>query len=92
MRGRMIELHANHTVAGNPDRFRAGVTVIKDGDASWRDGLSVPAKLSAAALSWPLFGRYGYRYDGRAGPRSRPARAAPLPSGEQRAETSGPRR
>ena len=97
MRGRMIELHANHTVTGNPDRFSTGITVIKDADESWRDGLSVSAKLSAAALSWPLFRRYGYRYGGRPGPGSRPAGPVQQPAreqraGEQQAETSGPRR
>jgi len=62
MRGRLIELHTNHTVTGNPDRFLTGVTIVRDRDDSWRTGLSLSAKLAATALSWPLFWRYGYRY------------------------------
>jgi hypothetical protein len=82
MRGQTIELHTNHTVTGNPDRFRTGVTIIRDSDDSWRDGLSASARLSAAVLSWPLFRRYGYRYVGRrstgpAGPRAAAAAAQP---------------
>ncbi|HZB32328.1 MAG TPA: sulfotransferase [Streptosporangiaceae bacterium] len=64
MRGRTIELHTNHTVTGNPDRFRTGATVVRDRDDAWRTGLSGPAKLAAVTLSWPQFRRYGYRYGG----------------------------
>jgi len=62
LQGRVIELGVNHTVTGNPDRFRSGATVIRDADDSWRASLPASAKLAAAALSWPLFWRYGYRY------------------------------
>jgi len=61
---RMIDLHANHTVTGNPDRFRTGATVIRESDDSWRAGLPVTARLAAVALSWPLLRRYGYSYGG----------------------------
>ncbi len=64
MQGRMIQLHTNHTVTGNPDRFRTGATIIRDSDESWRAGLPASAKLAAATLSWPLLQRYGYRYRG----------------------------
>lgn len=64
VRGRSIELHPNHTVTGNPDRFRAGATVITDSDDRWQAGLPVRARLAALALSWPLFRRYGYAYGG----------------------------
>lgn len=60
MDGRLIELHANHTVTGNPDRFRTGATIIRESDDSWKTGLSAPAKLTAATVSWPLSWRYGY--------------------------------
>jgi hypothetical protein len=60
MHGPMIELHVNHTVTGNPDRFRRGTTVVRSSDDSWMAGLSVPEKLAAVALAWPLFRRYGY--------------------------------
>ncbi len=64
LRGRTIELHTNHTVTGNPDRFQTGASVIRDRDDSWTTGLSMRARLAAVALSWPLFRRYGYRYGG----------------------------
>jgi hypothetical protein len=64
IRGRTIELRTNHTVTGNPDRFRTGATVIRDRDDYWKTGLSRSAKLAAVALSWPLFRRYDYGYGG----------------------------
>jgi hypothetical protein len=60
LRGREIELHTNHTVTGNPDRFRTGRTVVRDRDDAWKTVLTKPAKLAATALSWPLSKRYGY--------------------------------
>ncbi len=68
MRDRTIDLHTNHTVTGNPDRFRTGATTILDKDDSWQTGLSVSAKLAATTLSWPLFQHYGYRYRARSSP------------------------
>lgn len=62
--GRTIELHTNHTVTGNPDRFETGPTPVRDRDDAWRARLSAPAKLAAVTLSWPQFRRYGYRYAG----------------------------
>ncbi|RGC67690.1 hypothetical protein C5N14_18080 [Micromonospora sp. MW-13] len=61
VRGRTVELRTNHTVTGNPDRFRTGVTVIRDRDDSWRRTLSRADRLAATALAQPLFARYGYR-------------------------------
>lgn len=61
VRGRAVELHVNHTVLGNPDRFNRGPTTIRDTDDGWRAGLPAPAKLAATTISWPLLGRYGYR-------------------------------
>ncbi len=63
VRGRVIELHTNHTVTGNPDRFRTGATHIRDTDDSWRARLPGPARLTAQALSSPLLARYGYRWE-----------------------------
>jgi hypothetical protein len=73
MRGRHVDLHPNHTVTGNPDRFQSGPVVVRGSDDAWRAELSPAAKLAAGALSWPLFVRYGYRYStARAGaPRAR---------------------
>jgi len=64
MRNRMIELHVNHTVTGNPDRLRAGATLIRDSDDSWKADLPRPARLAAETLSWPRLWRYGYRRGG----------------------------
>ena len=60
--GRTVDLHVNHTVTGNPDRFLTGRTEIRLRDDQWRVGLPCRARLATLALSWPLLGRYGYRY------------------------------
>ncbi|GAB4586050.1 sulfotransferase [Nocardia sp. IFM 10818] len=60
MRGRTVELHRNHTVTGNPDRFHTGATLIRPTDDAWRAGLPAPARRTVTALSWPLAWRYGY--------------------------------
>ena len=70
VRGRVVDLHVNHTVLGNPDRFHTGPTTIRDPDDSWRAGLPASAKLAAITISGPLFGRYGYRYRGTFSPES----------------------
>ncbi|WP_433654331.1 sulfotransferase [Nocardia sp. CA-128927] len=59
---RTVELHTNHTVTGNPDRFNIGATVIRPSDDSWRTGLPQSAQRTVAALSWPLTRRYGYEF------------------------------
>jgi hypothetical protein len=68
VRGRVVDLHTNHTVTGNPDRFRTGETVIRDRDDAWRTGLPAAARATAMALSFPQRLRYGYRYTRPAGP------------------------
>lgn len=73
VRGRTVELHTNHTVTGNPDRFATGPTVLRATDDRWRTELPAAARLAATTLSGPLFGRYGYRYCGTFG--AAPARA-----------------
>jgi hypothetical protein len=60
MWGRTIELRTNHTVTGNPDRFRTGSTLIRDRDDAWVSGLPASARAAATTLSWPLSRRYGY--------------------------------
>jgi Sulfotransferase family len=64
VQGRTVELHANHTVTGNPDRFLSGATVIRPTDNPWQSSLPTQAKLAVLAWSWPQFHRYGYRYAG----------------------------
>ncbi|MEU6999755.1 sulfotransferase [Nonomuraea sp. NPDC046570] len=75
IRDRTVDLHTNHTVTGNPDRFRTGATVIRDRDDSWKGSLTLPARLAAVTLSTPLFHRYGYRYSGTLTTGSRNAEA-----------------
>ena len=75
VRGRVVDLHVNHTVLGNPDRFTVGPTTIRETDDGWRAGLPASAKLAAMTISWPLLGRYGYRYRGTFS--SKPARTRP---------------
>ncbi|HEX3765884.1 MAG TPA: sulfotransferase [Kofleriaceae bacterium] len=74
--GRTAELRANHTVTGNPDRFRSGTTLIRPDDAAWRSELSAGAQIATVALAWPLMKRYGYTLGA-------------LPAGKEHAWTSG---
>jgi len=60
VRDRLVELHGNHTVTGNPDRFQTGPTAIGERDDAWRSGLPARARLAATAISWPVRRRYGY--------------------------------
>lgn len=70
--GRVADLGVNHTVTGNPDRFRTGQVTIRDADDAWTASLPLRARLAVVALSWPLARRYGYRY---AGTLARPEKA-----------------
>jgi hypothetical protein len=62
--GRIAKLRDNHTVTGNPDRFRSGATEIRAFDSMWQAELSTRAKLATLALSWPLLTHYGYSLRG----------------------------
>jgi len=54
-----VVLGVNHTVAGNPNRFRTGpVTIALDDE--WRTRMPWPRRLAAHGLTWPLLVRYGY--------------------------------
>ena len=66
--GRTVTLRTNHTVTGNPDRFRNGETVIRERDDAWRTGLPASSRAVAMAVSFPQRLRYGYRYGRRAAP------------------------
>ncbi len=85
VRGQTVTLHTNHTVTGNPDRFRHGETVIRPTDESWRTGLPRSARLATMAVAWPMAWRYGYRATGglRRPPRrvTAPVSAAPVSAG-----------
>jgi len=58
-----VVLGGNHTVAGNPDRFRSGsVTIVSD--EKWRRRMPRHRQLATAAASLPLLHRYGYPITG----------------------------
>jgi hypothetical protein len=54
-----VELAENHTVTGNPDRFRRGTVALRE-DRAWRQGLSRPQRLVVTTMALPLLTRYGY--------------------------------
>jgi hypothetical protein len=60
VQGRTVHLGKNHTVTGNPDRFRSGPTLLRPEDDAWRKELPSGARNITQALSWPLMARYGY--------------------------------
>ncbi|MEU8367916.1 sulfotransferase [Micromonospora tulbaghiae] len=83
VRDRTVELRGNHTVTGNPDRFRTGPTVIRDRDDGWRRTLTGRQRLAVAALAWPLSTHYGYRSGGPAGDPAYPGAATRVGEAER---------
>jgi len=59
-----VELPRDHSVAGNPMRFRSGPEPITL-DEQWRSALPRGSRLVVGALTAPGLLRYGYRVDGR---------------------------
>ncbi len=57
--GRSVHLRTNHTVAGNPSRFRTGTVELR-ADEEWRLCQDRGDRLIATALSWPMLLLYGY--------------------------------
>jgi len=74
VRGRTAELCRNHTVTGNPDRFRTGTTLIRADDGVWRSQLPMRSKAATLALAWPLMKHYGYSFREQVGA-ARPQRS-----------------
>jgi len=67
--GDRMTVSAQHTVSGNPARFRTGEVRIAAAD-DWRSALSRPARAVVTAITLPQLHRYGYPVTGRsAGPR-----------------------
>ncbi len=54
-----VRLGTNHSLAGNPSRFRTGAVAIRPDD-TWRQALAGRSKVLVTALTWPLLLRYGY--------------------------------
>ena len=65
MEGGQVQLQSNHTIAGNPGRFRSGPTKLKN-DSEWQSGLSPLRGALVTALTSPLLRRLGYSYRWRA--------------------------
>ena len=59
VRGREISLSSDHTVSGNPGRFRSGNIELKP-DEEWRVKMRGADKNVVTALTAPLLLRYGY--------------------------------
>jgi hypothetical protein len=60
LRPRVLHMGVNHTVAGNPIRFRRGDVAI-EADLAWRRHLRAQPRRVVTALTWPLLLRYGFR-------------------------------
>ena len=54
-----VHLGPNHTVAGNPLRFRRGEVPIRP-DVEWRVHLGPASRWIVTGLTWPLLVRYGF--------------------------------
>jgi hypothetical protein len=66
LEGGRLSFSRQHTVSGNPMRFKGGVTEIRPDD-EWKTALPRWAKVATTAITWPLLWRYGYF--GEASPR-----------------------
>jgi hypothetical protein len=54
-----VQLGINHTVSGNPNRFRTGaIHLLLDED--WRISMKASDKRCVSLLTWPLCLKYGY--------------------------------
>jgi hypothetical protein len=54
-----IVLGPNHTVAGNPGRFRRGSVELRP-DVEWVSAMPARDRILTTALTAPLLRRYGY--------------------------------
>jgi hypothetical protein len=54
-----VVLGSNHTLLGNPDRFRTGAVTIAP-DERWRSRMPRRQQLGVLIATWPLMRRYGY--------------------------------
>jgi hypothetical protein len=58
-RGHTVELATEHTVAGNPGRFRVGEVELVP-DEEWREKFSPVPRMKMTAMTFPWLLRYGY--------------------------------
>jgi hypothetical protein len=54
-----VVLGVNHTVAGNPNRFRTGPVTVRVDD-EWRSSMPRRRQWEIRAVTWPFLRRYGY--------------------------------
>ena len=54
-----IKLGLNHTVSGNPFRFKTGLIEVRQ-DSEWEIKLNKSKRFLITALTWPLLLKYGY--------------------------------
>jgi hypothetical protein len=54
-----VDLGVNHTVSGNPGRFKTGVIELRP-DEEWRAKIKRPHRKIVTALTFPLLLKYGY--------------------------------
>jgi hypothetical protein len=54
-----VVLGGNHTLLGNPDRFRTGAVTISP-DERWRSQMPRKHQVGVQIATWPLMRRYGY--------------------------------
>jgi len=73
--GHEVQLGVDHTVAGNPMRFRVGSVRLRV-DEEWKERLPVAQRRVVSLLTWPMLLRYGYRGDAATRP-STPAMRSP---------------
>ena len=57
--GRTITLEPNHSIAGNPTRFKTG-TLSLELDVEWKEKMFPWARALVTATTWPLLLKYGY--------------------------------
>jgi hypothetical protein len=55
-----VVLDVNHTLLGNPDRFRTGAVTIAP-DEEWRSQMPRRRQQGVRIATLPLMRRYGYR-------------------------------
>jgi hypothetical protein len=68
--GGRLELGSNHTVSGNPVRFKRGPIALSLDD-EWRGAMSRADRGRVVLLTWPLLLAYGYFWAGAPGAAAR---------------------
>jgi hypothetical protein len=71
IRGGQLEIGTQHTLAGNPVKFRTGPVQMRLDD-EWQSMMDQRHRILVTGLTWPMIAAYGYLGGGRR------ARAAPV--------------